>query len=205
MKHHVFWMLTILAGLGMTQAAQAHHDGDFIIGAAGAAGSQLKFEFDADILAGNEFITLPASESPSIAGWLSDEPGFEALEADEPDEGIYALSEGAQIRLVGVDLDPGLFVRAPSIGTPVRISPSPTLGYLALGDHELHTHAVWHVDSSAAGFQPQTAWYGTFKLVDVGTTGYADSEPFTVGFVPEPASIFLLAGGAVLALTRRRA
>ncbi len=200
-----FLSTTFIIGLLTIQPAYAQHQhhGDIIIGTNGGATPQLKIEFDEQILSGHTFIALAASQNPSIAGWLADEPGFEALEADEPDEAFYMLDSGAQIRLVGVDLNPGLFVRAPSIGTPVRIAPSPALGHLELGDHELHAHAVWHIDSSAPGFQNQSAWYGTFKLVDVGTTGYGDSAPFTLGFVPEPGSLGLLGLGGLLVIRRR--
>lgn len=187
--------------------AQHHHEGDFIIGIGGGAAPQLKFEFDEHILSGAETINLEPSVSPSILGWLSDAPGFEALEADEPDEEFFMLASGAQIQLVGVDLDAAMFVRAATLGTPVRISPSPALGELLLGDEALHTHAIWHIDSSAPGYDSlQTIWSGTFKFVDVATTGYGESEPFTLRFaaVPEPASIGLLAMGGMWFVQRRR-
>jgi len=213
MLHHKQLILAVAMACVAVAAAGAmaqhhHHEGDFIIGIGGGAAPQLKFEFDPHMLSGEECIELSPSVNPAVAGWLSTMPGFDALEADEPDEDFYRLGSGAQIRLVGVDLDPALFVRASSLGTPVRISPSPVLGFLDLGGEELHVHPVWHIDSSAPGFDPsQTSWSGTFKFVDVGTTGYADSDPFTLCFVPvpEPTAAGLLAlGGWVLTLARPR-
>lgn len=197
-------MIVLIAGLAFVPAsyAQHQHEGDFHIGV--NAVGKLVFEFDEHMLAGEECVVLPASVNPAIPGWVADAPGFEAVEADEPAEDIYTLADGASIRLVGVDLDAGLFVRAPSIGTPVAIAPTPTLGYLSLGDEHLHTHAVWHLDPTAPGYQPQASWSGTFKFVDVGTTGYADSDAFTLCFVPEPGSLMLLVLGGLTTLARRR-
>jgi hypothetical protein len=184
-----------------------HHEGDFIIGISGGANPQLKFEFDEHVLSGEEYVELMPSLNPGIPGWLGDAPGFEALESNHADEDFFMMAPGAQIRLVGLDLDSALFVRAATLGSPVRISPSPVLGYLSLGDHELHTHGIWHIDSSATGFDPlQATWSGAFKFVDVGTTAYADSDPFTIQFipVPEPASIgLMLVAGLMLARVRR--
>ena len=185
----------------MAMPAHAHHEGDFSIGISGGPAPQLRFEFDPDILAGTRTIGLARSVNPAVPGWLGEEPGFEAMETDEPEGGLFALGRGARIRLVGIELGPALFVRAQAIGTPVRIAPTPGPGFLELGDESLHTHAVWHINPSAAGFEAGRAfWAGTFKLVDTGTTGYADSEPFTIRFapVPEPASGVMLVAGLLL-------
>jgi hypothetical protein len=205
-------LTAIVFSVSLTTAAALadvthEHEGDFIVGV--SSGGQLTFEFDEHILAGEESIELPPIDPPSpgvYEGWAADEPGFDHLHDAEPAEDFYPLGSGADVHLVGVDLDLALYVRAASIGSPVAISPTPTLGSLQLGDEELHTHAIWHIDSLASGFDPyQTEWQGTFKLTDLGTTGYADSDPFTLTFtaVPEPASFALLALGSLFVLRRR--
>jgi len=192
----------------IVQAQDHEHEGDFVIGATGSG--QLAFEFDEDILSGAELIELPPISPPTpgvFEGWSLDEPGFDHLQDDEPAEDFYVLQPGADIQLVGIDLDSALYVRSSGLGSPVAISPSPLLGSLTLGDEELHTHAVWHVDSLSPSFNSlQTEWQGTFKFHDFGTTGYADSEPFTLTFaiVPEPVSAGFLATGFMLMLRRRR-
>lgn len=188
--------------------AQHQHEGDIIIGVSAGPDARLCIEMDPDVLSGLEPIELLPSSSPSVAGWLGVTPGFEALESDEPDEGFFRLATGAQVRLVGLDLDPGLFVRAASLGTPIRIRPTPELGSLDLGDEALHTHAVWHLDPSAPGFDGSgTQWAGKFRLADTGSTGYADSTPFTLHFtvVPEPAAFAALACLASVIVLARRA
>jgi hypothetical protein len=204
MKRSYLFSVNLMAVAGLSSSAMAQeHEGDFIVGVSGAG--QLKFEFDADILAGIENVELPMSLAPALSGWLGEEPGFDHLEAAEPLEDFYPLVAGADIKFVGVDLDDALFVRAPSVGLPVAISPTPTLGMLALGDELLHTHAVWHIDSSAPGYDSlQDVWYGTFMFVDMGTTGYGQSDPFTIGFVPVPEPMTAGMLGVGLVLMRRR-
>jgi hypothetical protein len=47
----------------------------------------------------------------------------------------------------------------------------------------LHRHLTFIVDETAPDYDPfRTLWYGEFLLRDVGSTGYADSEPFTLRF-----------------------
>lgn len=193
--------------------AQGHvHAGDFIVGVSGGPLPQLKLEGDPDILSGLEAIELPPIDPPSsgvFEGWVGQEPGFDHLVEPEPAEDFYPMNTGADLRLVGIDLDAALYVRAPAIGSPVVISPTPTLGSLRLGDELLHTHAIWHVDVLAPGYNPlQTVWSGTFKLADLGSTGYADSDPFTLTFttVPEPTALVLLAVASLVSTgsARRR-
>ena len=49
------------------------------------AGNRLGVEFD-----GDEVFELPEVDGV-LVGWVGDEPGFNTLEADEPDEGSGAL------------------------------------------------------------------------------------------------------------------
>ena len=199
MKRAILLSLSSCVLFGMAAApvlGQHQHEGDVIIGR--STSSQLLIEADLD-----EIRPLEAVNG-LLKGWAGEEPGFEALMEDEPDEGFYRLAPGAQIWLEAISLDPALKVHNPL--NPLLVIDSPG-DQLFLGDHELHDHVIWHVDSLDAGFNPlQTVWYGTFKLVDKGTTAYADSDPFTLGFtnVPEPGTLGLLFLGSWAAFRRRK-
>lgn len=200
MKRAILLSLSSCVMFGIATApvlGQHQHEGDVVIGRSGSG--QLKLEADLD------HVRVLEDVNGLLNGWAGDEPGFEALLEDEPDEGFYRLASGAQIWLEGISLDPALKVHNPL--NPSLLIDSPG-DQLFLGDHELHDHVIWHVDSLDTGFNPlQTVWYGTFKLVDKGTTAYADSDPFTLGFtnVPEPGTLGLLFMGSLAALRRRRA
>ncbi len=187
----------VLAGITAGPAFAHQHEGDVIIGR--SASGQLRFEADLDEP------RLLTAVNRLLKGWAADEPGFEALLEDEPDEGFYRLAPGAQIWLEGILLDPALKARNPL--NPLLVIDSPG-DQLLLGDQELHDHVIWHVDSLDAGYDPlQTVWQGTFRLVDKGTTGYAASEPFSLSFttVPEPGTLALLLAGSLTAVRRRKA
>lgn len=198
MKNAILMSSALLAGIvvGASPAPAAHrHEGDVIIGRTGSG--QLRFETDLDE------IRLLDPVAGLLTGWAGDEPGFEALTEDEPDEDLFRLGTGAQIRLEAVALDPALRVRNPL--NPLMMLSSPG-DQLLLGDHELHDHVIWHVDSLDPAFDPsRSVWQGTFKLVDTGSTGYADSPLFTLRFaIPEPSTLALLVAGS-LAVRRRAA
>lgn len=190
-------IVLVLTNASAARAQHAHED-DLIVG---QVAGQLAVEFDFD-----EAIPLaPVSSNPfGIVGWSADEPGFDHADGNDPDLG--ALGVGASIRLVGLTpFDAALLVRSPVLPFGVAIDASG--GALDIGDHELHQHALWNIDSSAPGFDPnQALWTGTFRLIDVGTTGYAESEPFALTFtpVPEPVSLLGSALGIPLILRRKR-
>lgn len=191
----------LLTAVGAPAFAQHGHGADPIVGR--TAAGKLAIEADLD-----ECFQLPAIEGSSIpgyAGWALDDPGFFALDEDEPAEDFFKLGVGADIRLKCIAIDPALKVRdGEALGFPVKISAA---GHqFTLGDHQLHVHPVWHIDSLDSSFNPlQTEWHATFTLIDVGTTGYLESDPFTMCFtnVPEPATLSVLALGALGALRRR--
>ncbi len=65
-----------------------------------------------------------------------------------------------------------------------------------LGAWGFHTHLLFGVASA----QPGETFTATFKALDTGTTGYQTSDEYTLTFVtvPEPATLMILAAGAVL-------
>ena len=74
-------------------------------------------------------------------------------------------------------------------------------GYGSWGCHHHISFCAW-ADAGIAG-QNIAA---TFTAIDTGTTGFIESDPFTIDFVtvPEPTTLLLLAAGSLLGLKRRR-
>lgn len=183
-------MLTCAAG---TALAQPHHDDDYAVGVNGAG--QLAIEGDFD-----EAAYLPPFSDSGINGWFGDEPGFASLDVDEPDEDFYMLDTGADIYFELVSLDPAFKVYDPFF------SPMSPGDSFAFGGHEFDEHPFWHIDSDDAAFDSnQEIWNVSWRVVDLGNTGYGDSPVYTSQFtnIPAPgAMLFALAAPA--AIRRRR-
>ena len=199
--------LLLLASLGLAVApgwAQPrHHEGDLIIGwtdldAGGSAvAPTLAVEFGEDHAGFDEQHALSPVHGP-LWGWLGGEPGFEALETDEPDEHLFTLTPGADVMFEVVALDPGLNIWLPGFGGQLGVGDTHSLG-----GYDLHSHLAWHIDSTVPGVDPVLYTYSaTFRLLDSGTTGYLPTGDYTLTFVPEPTSGLLLV--TTLLIFRRR-
>jgi hypothetical protein len=188
--------LTVLGLLAATGAAHAQtRDGDDYLVAIDAAGT-LVIEGDFD-----EPRELPPFNQGGINGWFGDDPGFTNLPEDEPDEGFFTLGAGADIYFRLVSVDPALKVYDPFFEL---MAPGDTF---AFGGSEFDEHPFWHIDSDDAAFDPdQTIWNVSWQVIDLGTTGYADSAVYTTELTNIPApGVLALAGGLSLAgLVRRR-
>ena len=178
--------------------AEEHHDHeheDIEVGVTSAG--QLSWHFDHF----DDPIVLAPAEGiwSAVGGWVGSEPGFAAVETDEPDENLYVLADGVAVRLQIVAIDPGLWVwsndTSESIDSPGQSIP--------LGGTDLHTHAWWQIAEGAG--EPVTL-SATFELVDAGTSGYSASAPWTMQFtnVPEPGGLCALGLGAVALLAPMR-
>ena len=161
-------------------AGEGHkHADDFVIGVSGSG--QLKFE--SEPVEEDEIFSL-AEVSGIINGWAGDEPGFMPLQKDEPKEDFFPMAIGAEIQLVVVSLDLAFKAHTPGFAD-VLDSPGDawTIATVTNDPLEFDDHPTWHIDSDDVSLADnQVIWSATFKFVDVGTTGYTESEPFTLRF-----------------------
>jgi hypothetical protein len=70
------------------------------------------------------------------------------------------------------------------------------------GAWHFHTHTAFLAMASGAG----ETFTATFTVIDNGSTGFTESEPYTLTFVtvPEPTTLALLGAGLVSVLRIRR-
>ncbi len=154
--------------------ASAQHEGDVIVGR--TAAGQLKIGgFIPDL----NIVVLPPTDPKSpFNGWSDVEPGFDHLVTSEPQSDWFILQAGAQIRLEVVAVDPAF----KAVDTSFNVLDQPGQQTL-LGGATLHNHVIWLIDADDPAYDPaRTLWRATFKLVDTGSTGYAESDPFTFYF-----------------------
>jgi len=167
-----------LASVARAGGGHEHKD-DFLIGVTGAG--QLAFE--AEPVEEGEIFSLP-EVSGIINGWAGDEPGFMPLPVAEPKEDFFPLEIGATIQLVVVSLDPALKAHHPGFGD-VMEEPGDawTIATVTTDPPEFDDHPIWHIDVDDASLEDnRVVWSGVFKFVDVGSTGYGESEPFLLRF-----------------------
>lgn len=170
--------LSAMGAMGATALGQ--HAGDVFVGR--TSDGQLRV---AGFVAEEEYAPL-LPVTGILQGWTDNDPGFDRVVTNAPEEDLYTLASGAMIWLQLVEADPAFRV----IDASFAIIDNPG-EQTFLGNHQLHAHLTWHVNSQNPAFDPnQCVWRATFRLRDAGSTGYADSEPFTLAFsiVPlEPA------------------
>lgn len=197
MKAKVMMMAAAGLGAGLATAQPHHHGEDGIVGVSGSG--MLAIEMDLDEV--YEFEEL--FSDGSLNGWISDAPGFTALDEDEPDEDFYMLGAGADIhfQLVGTS-DPAMEVYNPFFDVPAMVSGES----FAFGTGDFDTHPFWFLNTDAPSFDPADGvWSVDFRVIDQGSTGYADSEVFTIQFaIPSPSGAGVLAMAGLVATRRRR-
>lgn len=182
-----FVLLTCVGAwwVSATLAATQHHEGDIIVGWTDDDGAEapiaptLAAEFEFDVVQ-----DLPPVDS-FIHGWSDNEPGFDVLDADEPDEHFYMLQAGVQVYFEVIALTPGLRLYQPGFAGELCVGDQ-----FLLGGADAHEHPIWHIDSTMPGVDPTLNHYDvTFRLLDQGTTGYQPSAAYTLLFVPEPTAL----------------
>lgn len=192
-------MTAILGSMTTIAIAQPHHHGEDGVVGVDATG---KLDIEMDLDETFEFEELFSGSG--LNGHISDAPGFTALDEDEPDEGFFKLGAGADIhfRLVGTS-DLEMQVYNPFFDVPA-LGSGDTFAFGA-GD-EFDTHPFWFLNTDVPSFDPsKEEWSVQFQVVDMGSTGYADSDVFEIRFaIPAPASASLLGLAGFVASRRRR-
>lgn len=102
------------------------------------------------------------------------DPGFDANFAEESEFDYYQIDSAADIYLVAVeDMSPAFSVVS---GASKILKAGDEIG---LGSGLLHKHVRFLVDGALDEFDPvRLTWSGVFKLIDRGSTGYSETEPF---------------------------
>ncbi|MFO0838095.1 MAG: hypothetical protein U1D55_06165 [Phycisphaerae bacterium] len=153
------------AGVALAQP----HAGDVWIGV--SAAGQLKA---GGLLDTTNMIVLSASG----VGWSNNSPGFDHIISGDAAHDIFPMQSGAQIYFEVINVDPAF--RAITSSFEVIDQPGERV---FLGDNLLHIHFTWNIWPGDPRFNPQQIlWNAQFKLVDTGSTHYADSAPFTMRF-----------------------
>jgi hypothetical protein len=178
---------------------------------------QLVIEGNPDLFSLTELI--PLQHRPDLAEfgpggtfedyYVENEPGWEGLAVDEPDEGLCALPAGSDVRLVLLNeyapydsAVPGLtnWLLINEVGNDVELDlPAPTES--VLGGPGFHVDFFHAAHSSSSVGDTYSAQY---MLTDEAGL-LADSDPFRLGYevVPEPSALMMLVLGGTL-LNRRR-
>ncbi len=159
-----FWSFAAYAG------EDHEHGGDLVIGV--SSGGQLAAEFDGDESFPLEFV------DGLLRGCAFDEPGFTTLEHNEPDEDFFVLDPNAVIALEVVSIDIGFKAHTPGFADILDSIGDQWL----IGAPDFDEHLVWHIDADDPAFDPQAVFTIQFKLIDLGPTGYAESEVYTLSF-----------------------
>lgn len=118
----------------LVTGVQGQHAGDMVIGSSSVGGGALRIRYDFSV----PIRVVPAFQAGGIVLYTATNPGFDALLRDEPQEGLYALAAGIQVRLELGRTDSGASIK---IGGNTLDQPgeSVTLGSMP----NLHVHPEW--------------------------------------------------------------
>lgn len=165
----LFLVLTLAVHIAQ---ASAQHESDVWVGRTNAGtlsvGGYLPTEF-------GKYLAPSAGLFP---GWSDNDPGFDRVINVEPENDLYSLEAGAQIRLEVIDFDPAL--RA--IDASFNLLDTPD-DQTILGGSTLHVHLTWNININDPLFDvDEYLWEARFRLFDTGSTGYESSDDLTLKF-----------------------
>lgn len=189
-----------LAATASLSRAEAVH-GDFTIASTASGGGAFTLDFDfgssPDVL-----LSKLADIGGGQAIYTANDPGFAALDADEPEEGVYQLLSGTQVSLRLLSASAGVALQIG--GSTLDAENEAALIGTYTGGETLHVHPTFRVIAPDGDTATHTL---SFELFQGSGSTYAVSAPFTLQLstvVPEPATLGVVAAGAVVMLRRRR-
>lgn len=174
---------------------------DFEIGRDDASPiAQLHVEGDDDILNCIEKISLVPGEGELAGYYVAQLPGWESVGPGDPD--LLAPLSGHRIALQRISFDAGFTMFDPFGLEEILAADGATYEFPRDLDESFHVDLFFAAPIAAA---PGTMYSATYQLVDLAGL-HADSAPFTLCFevVPEPATVWILAGGMLMSVRRRR-
>lgn len=196
-------LASVLFGSATTASGGAHND--FEVGLDPGT-NKLLVEGDEDLLSGAEKIELfPGGLAADPTLFFAQEPGWEAVEMDEPGEiDAIDITAAHQISLERVSFDAGFRMFQPPgfAGDEVLTSNGAQFQFV---QENPPIETGFHNDLFfAANGNLGDMFSATYQLTDPSGI-YMDSDPFTLNFeiVPEPGVAALLVVGGLVAFRRR--
>lgn len=170
-------------GATLTAAAPARAEeghGDWLVASTASGGGDLAVEYDFETVVGVDFdATLTGLLPPGWTGYSSTDPGFDTIEADEPDEGLYRVPAGTVVTMTITAIDPtvALFFPSPSPTTLTAVGQTYVLGTQdAAPPNDIHHHGDLRLILMVPADQPGS---GRFSFT-LSAPGFGTSEEFTV-------------------------
>ncbi len=141
-------------------------------------------------------VRLEPSQFEKFNGWISFGVGFEPLSDDEPENGMFALSELSDIEFVLLTADPDMHVYTRDRTRFLEVGET-----YHLGNPYFHHHPVWELTHGKLGEEHSL----TLQFRD-RTGMYESASPLTMTFITVPAvsSTSAMMGGLAVAMRRRR-
>ena len=184
-KEKAWRALCLIICLAVTVPASLQaqtHTGDIAVGR--TSDGKLKVANLPDPRIDLECLEAVPQGHPFFSGWFGNVTGFDRITEAGPDPNFFPLQSGAQVHLHLVVGAQGFQV-VNALNLAVIDQPGEEL---LLGGSILHIHPFWNFNISLATGEMVLpadfagSLFATFKLTDNGSTGYADSEPFTLAF-----------------------
>jgi len=174
------------------------HEGPILIARNASQPPQLVYEGPHGLLTGEECIELLPGDGVFTGLFVEDEPSFDTILADEPDEGLFRMFPGAEIALRRISFDTGFRIFEPVEFREILTDDGGFFVFPRDSNGDFNIHLI-------GGSDHLGMVSATFQFFDLSGQ-HADSEPFTICFqtVPAPSSLCLVPVGLLVGRRRRR-
>lgn len=170
----------LLAGLALAAAAtvhaQEHQHGDMQLASTAAGGGALTVEYDFATVVGLAY-DATLGGLLGLSAYTATDPGWDSIEADEPDEGLYRLAAGTDVTVEITSIDEGTVAVFLNGSLLDQVGDSVLLGTQdAPPPGDLHHHPEMRLLLMLPADQPGDGSF-CFRLTST-TPAYSASEPF---------------------------